>query len=64
MFRPFAAMLRTSLTFNFDYIAINGVFKTSEEVNNSLEEGVFEVLFWLCPCDWTFQKLRGGLQFI
>jgi len=45
MFRPFAAMLRTSLTFNFDYIAINGVFKTPEEVNNSLEEGVFEVLF-------------------
>jgi hypothetical protein len=45
MFRPFATMLRTSLTFNFDYIAINGVSKTPQEVNTSLEEGVFEVLF-------------------
>jgi hypothetical protein len=45
MFKPFVAMLRTSLTFNFDYIIINGVFKTLEEVNNSLEEGGFEVLF-------------------
>jgi hypothetical protein len=45
MFRPFVATLKTSLTFNFDYIAINGVSKTPEEVNNSLEKGVFEVLF-------------------
>jgi hypothetical protein len=45
MFRPFVATLRTSLTFNFDYITINEVFKTLEEVNNLLEEGVFEVLF-------------------